>query len=462
MHMRRVRVDASRTHPNDDPAAFGHQGKACAPVASEVAAPGCCPACPPTGRVDPSAPDTMHTQDLFLRSSAASPADSHATAARLSVELVTTLPGLDALRPDYEFLHRTTGNTLPFCLHEWHVCWCETFLENGDGIVDEPRIHVLRTPGGQCVGIVPMILTRRRFGPFTVRSIDALGADPALTEIRSPLIAPGHERTVAFALQREMAAARDWDWVVWRGLGSELSAALKAGAALRTRAAPPGYVLDLPASWEQLRAGLKRNIRESLRHCYNSLKRDGHAFELRVAASAAEVPAALDRFLDLHRRRAAMASSVTHPDRFAGTVLRSFLFRVCTRLAQRGAVRVFELVIDGEVVAARVGFVVGEGLYLYYSGFEPRWARYSVMTTALAEIIKYAIAHELRTVNLSPGTDVGKTRWGPREVHYEEAVQVARPLRSQVARAAYGQVRTGNPAALWLAKLHGRAQRSWG
>jgi CelD/BcsL family acetyltransferase involved in cellulose biosynthesis len=379
----------------------------------------------------------------------------------LSVEVVSTVPGLRALRADYERLDRATGNTLPFCLHEWHVSWCETFLESGAKIRDEPRIHVLRTGTGQCVGIVPMILTERRVGPFTVRSLDALGSDPALTEIRSPLIERGYETAVARALQAQLMRARDWDWVAWRGLDTAFGAALAACAPLRATAPLPDYVLDLPGSWETLHAGLKRNIRESLRHCYNSLKREGHAYALRVNETPDDIPAALERFLVLHRLRAAMAGTVAHPDRFSGALLRRFLLQVCTRLAERGAARVFELVIGGEVVASRIGFVVGGALYLYYSGFEPRWARYSVMTTTQAEAIKYAIACGLRCVNLSPGTDVGKTRWGPRVVHYGEAVQVGRSLRSRLARAAYLQVHKDRGPALWLAKLNRRSRRKW-
>ena len=37
---------------------------------------------------------------------------------------------------------------------------------------------------------------------------------------------------------------------------------------------------------------------------------------------------------------------------------------------------------------------------------------YSVMTTTVAETLKWAIEHGFRSVNLSPGTDVSKTRWG--------------------------------------------------
>jgi len=55
------------------------------------------------------------------------------------------------------------------------------------------------------------------------------------------------------------------------------------------------------------------------------------------------------------------------------------------------ALKLFALKIGAEIVAMRIGFVVGDGLYLYYSGFDPKWWEFGVMTTTMAEAIKYAI-----------------------------------------------------------------------
>jgi CelD/BcsL family acetyltransferase involved in cellulose biosynthesis len=85
---------------------------------------------------------------------------------------------------------------------------------------------------------------------------------------------------------------------------------------------------------------------------------------------------------------------------------------------------------------------------MYYSGFDPEWSRFSVMTTTVAEAIKYAIEHGLKTVNLSPGNDVSKTRWGPRELQYTSAYEQRDRLRSRLASRAY--VRTHFDAGLPL------------
>jgi len=108
----------------------------------------------------------------------------------LEIELVTTFAGLQALQTDYERLQRVTHNILPFALHEWHLTWCQHFLESSATIRTQPLILVFRQDSDTCVAIVPMIMTRRHLGPLAVCALDMLGPDPALTEIRAPLIEP--------------------------------------------------------------------------------------------------------------------------------------------------------------------------------------------------------------------------------------------------------------------------------
>jgi CelD/BcsL family acetyltransferase involved in cellulose biosynthesis len=380
---------------------------------------------------------------------------------RVTIETVTTLDGVEALRPCYEHLHHVTGNILPFALHEWHLAWCRHFLNCNPGIHDEPLFYVLRDSAGACVAILPFILSRRRVGPLRIVSLNLLGADPGITEISAPLIDPGYEHLIAHAVRDQLAKVGGWDWIHWTGISDAFAAALAAAGSLQWQPALSDYVLDMTPTWEEFRLRLKRNIRESLRHCYNSLKRDNHCFELRVIEDAPELRRALDRFFALHSMRANLKTAVLHPNRFASRVSREFLYEVCERLAQRGAVRLFQLIADSQIVAMRIGFVVGDSLYLYYSGFDPAWSRYSVMTTTVAEAIKYAIAHGLKTVNLSPNLDVSKSRWSPRRVDYKSVYEEGWRLRSRLARRVYIKAKSGEGAQSRLLQMLIPARRTW-
>ena len=283
----------------------------------------------------------------------------------LSIETASTVDEVAALGACYDALLAVTGNTLPFALHEWHLTWCRHFLNCDPVIRDEPLFCVLRTASGLCVAIVPLVVSRRRVGPLTIVSVSLLGADPAITEVRTPIIHPGYEAPTARAVQRHLATIVHWDWVHWSGISDAFGAALQAGDRLQWQPVLSDYVLDMTPTWEEFRLGLKRNIRESLRHCYNSLKRDQHRYELQIIQEPAELARGLDRFLELHLLRANLKTTTeVHENRFASEVSRRFLYEVCERLGKRGTVRLFQLKVGSQIVAMRIGFVVRDSLYL--------------------------------------------------------------------------------------------------
>jgi hypothetical protein len=321
---------------------------------------------------------------------------------------------------------------------------------------------VLRDSNQQCIAIVPLILTRRSIGPIKISSLDFVGADPGLTEIRGAVIQPGFEAQVASVIQRELAALRSVDWVRWSNISGEFGHALAKGSDLIWERPVLDYVLDLPPTWDQLRANLKRNIRESIRHSYNALRRDGIAFEFRVAETTQEVAAGMERFFALHAMRAGLQGTVPHRNVFSSKRLRAFFRDICGRLAPLGAVRLFQLAIDGEVVAMRSAFVVQDSLYLYFSGFDPKWADYAVMTTTLVETVKYAINHRMKTINFSIGTDVSKSRWGVKEIQLPCAAAVRRSHLSHLAWTAFSLANHDGAKPTLLSRLLRPAVRDWG
>lgn len=177
----------------------------------------------------------------------------------ITIKAVTDVAGIEALQPDYERLQRVTGNTLPFALYEWHSTWCSHFLNCYPSVHGEPLFYVLRDATGACDAVVPFIISRRRLGPLKIVSIDLLGADPAITEIRVPLIEPGYEQLTATTIRRQLAGIPDWDWIHWRGIDAAFRDALAAdGGNPQWAPVLSDFVLDLKPTWEAFRLGLKR------------------------------------------------------------------------------------------------------------------------------------------------------------------------------------------------------------
>ena len=134
--------------------------------------------------------------------------------------------------------------------------------------------------------------------------------------------------------------------------------ALAAGGRMQWQPAQSDFVLDMAPTWDEFRRRLKRNIRESLRHCYNSLRRDSHGSSCRSSKTRWNCSAAWSGFSSC-TGCAPTSPAALHPNRFASKVSRDFLYEVCTRLCERRALRLFRSK-SAEIVAMRIGFVAGE------------------------------------------------------------------------------------------------------
>ena len=281
---------------------------------------------------------------------------------------------------------------------------------------------------GLLLAMAPMMLSRRPGRlPFCTRERQFLGADMNLTELRGMLAKPGWEAATATAKAQHLATRREWewDWVQWHGLPAD-------------GPVPPGidlnggvddFVLYLSSDWASFRAHLPRNIKESLRKCYNALQRDGHAWTVRVLQGRSAVPA-LQQLVTMHKQRASRNDTIRHDDVFADPRAQGFM---ADYVQQTPGAWLFALDIAGQPVAMRLGFVYDRELYLYYSGYDQAWAQHSVMTTLVSEALRWAIDAGLERVNLSTGADVSKLRWRPTAVPARSGTQLGPGRRRRLA-----------------------------
>jgi CelD/BcsL family acetyltransferase involved in cellulose biosynthesis len=372
------------------------------------------------------------------------------------IDRIESLSKFEALRPEWQELEARLP-PLPFLTFDWLYTWWIHLRARRPGVRDELFLHVFRDHGGKLRGVVPLMRTRRpAYGPLRLRQLQFLGADPNITEIRSIVAAPEDMGAVVRGLVEQLrASASEWDFMQFTGLPAEHTNCIDASAFRTVRWVydMPNYVLKLAPTWDEFRSKLSRNIKESLRKCYNAPKRDGVEFELEVVRRPSEVPGAIAAFLRLHEARSQREDTVRHGNVFGGPRRRDFLLDVCTRFAEVDRLRIFQLKIAGAVVATRIGLCCHDSLYLYYSGFDSEYSRYSIMTTTVAEALQFAIREGFKTVNLSTGNDVSKLRWGPDEHIYRELLLVSPSLRGAIAHESYSLVRRGFEAAFSDARV---------
>jgi len=348
------------------------------------------------------------------------------------------------LLAEWDALHSRISPNLPFTSPSWNVLWWKHHRTNRLFKRDELCLIVVRDARDALIAVAPMMSTwRPSFGPLRLQMLRYFGNDPNVTEIRGLICEPEHEvaalETVRKFLQTEYPGA---DWIELGALRQEngdLARARLLAGSRNTKREIDGYHLELPTTWEALRSSRSRNIKESIRRCYNSLKRAGLTPQLRVIESPAETPAALETFFRLHSMRSRVTNGVRHGDVFQQENERTFLREYVLDQAQRGQLRIFQLLISGSVVATRVGFLNNDQIYLYYSGYDPAWSKYSVMTTLVVEAIKWSIDQRLLILHMSTGTDVSKLRWGPTLTRYHAYTEVPHNWKASLSFSTYAR-----------------------
>jgi hypothetical protein len=323
----------------------------------------------------------------------------------------------------------------PFTSPLWIGLWWKHFQRRNIKFRDSLYLHIVQDDAGRLVAVAPLMQSWLSGLP-ALRVIQFLGNDPALTEIRGVICRPqDRDRVIRTLTDYFMRQRNNWEIIRWNGLQHSASEYkfLTDGFQFIERRRQPCYVIELPTSWNSLTARVSTNMRKTLRKTYEFLQRDGFTFAVKVVERQGDIDAAIDRFVTLHAARSDAADMIHHPKRFAKPVERAFLVEYLDRMAEQGQLRIFELEINGRIVASRLAFLLGSDLYMYYSGYDPAWRKYGVMTLLVAEMIKWAMAHRLRRVNLSTGKDESKLRWKPREIVNRDCLQISPTVRGKFA-----------------------------
>jgi len=360
---------------------------------------------------------------------------------QLTVERLSGTEALGSIAGEWEQLARDTAPRTPFTSPAYLTLWWTHFSRRQWHFRDEFYGHIVRSDDGRLFAVAPLMRTAAPgLGPRVLRMVQFFGADPALTEVRGVICRPqDHILAIEALIEHFLARPGEWDVFRWSGLHHTADAynVPERSSALMARGELPDYIIELSGSWEDLRKRVSSNMRKNLRKAYELLERDGVEFALRVTERAEDVAAAAARFLALHAARADATDMIYHRNRFTEPHARAFIVNYLREVAQGGELRILELETRGDVVASRLGFLLGSDLYLYFAGYDPAWRAYSVMTVLMAETIKWAFAHGIKRINLSTGHDQSKLRWKPREVIFHDAVQVSPTPRARAAFAAF-------------------------
>jgi CelD/BcsL family acetyltransferase involved in cellulose biosynthesis len=309
----------------------------------------------------------------------------------MKVAVVTDDAALRDLEPEWRALWIEAPDPTPFQSPDWMLSWWSCF---GTG---RPVVAIARD------GLLACYLLGKKLLPMGV----------GLTDYQDMLLRQGASGDVPLALLGavlETARAQ--------GAAQFHLANLPPSAALRAVPTPRGWrdhrvetepcpVLSLPAGVTELRgavgAGRARDVRQA-RH--RAERAGGWAI---TEAGSDGLHEALAALAHLHARR---WESRGQPGVFDDPRVRAFHRLAAPRLMRAGLLRLALLRIGGELAASCYALLGPGRLFLYLSGFDPKFRFESPGTILLGHMIEEALREGRREIHFLRGSEAYKRAWG--------------------------------------------------
>ncbi|MGQ9674520.1 MAG: GNAT family N-acetyltransferase [Chloroflexota bacterium] len=277
----------------------------------------------------------------------------------LSVVRVNDYPQLSA---DWQELHKRSFEASVFNSLEWQETWWTHF---GDGA---ELLLWAGWEGEHLQAIAPLMCQH---------GIVSMVGGRAVSDYLDFIIAPGYETAFTSAVVDQLKSV-EWHAIVLRGLRANSpllltlpQAATEAGWTVKAEVEDVCPTVRLPKDWDAYLASLGKKERHELRRKFRRLDVSA-SWHWYVMTGTSIQSSDLDDFVRL------MRSSQPDKARFMDERMESFFRSALGRLLVSGIARLYFLEIDNERVASAACFDQGEELWLYNSGYDPRYSSLSV------------------------------------------------------------------------------------
>lgn len=168
--------------------------------------------------------------------------------------------------------------------------------------------------------------------------------------------------------------------------------------------------LDLPTTWEDYLAGLAKKQRHEVRRKLRRLREAGEVDYHCHEVSPQEVGDLTDDFLKL------FALSRKEKAEFMNTQMESFFRSLAKAMAELKLLRYGVLEVDKLMTAMIMGFDYNETMYLYNSGYDPRYNSLSVGLLSKVLCIRESIKRGMKKWDFLRGAERYKYQLGGNEI----------------------------------------------
>jgi CelD/BcsL family acetyltransferase involved in cellulose biosynthesis len=326
---------------------------------------------------------------------------------------------LAALRGEWEALQQRNRNRTLYQTWAWVSTWWAHF-----GQPDALWLVEARAKDGRLAGLAPlMLICHHPLAGMTWRQIQFIGASAALDHLDFIIEDGAEPAIIPLILARLRAENRRWDTAYFSALAEDSpTPGILRGQGIPWREEEPICcpAIVLPESWEAFHASLPKRKRRNLRRAHARLDEEhpGGWCAERVSDPAA-VEAMMAEMMRLHQEK---WHALGKPGGFPDEQAVAFHQAIAARMAARGWLWLFRLVIGEAVAAIEYAYAFDGRVYAYASGVNFALADYSPGQVLMEHMIGEAIRQGMHTYDFLRGDEEYKFFWQA-ECRYDSALR---------------------------------------
>jgi CelD/BcsL family acetyltransferase involved in cellulose biosynthesis len=332
-------------------------------------------------------------------------------------------------REEWDGLLHGSVSDVVFMTWQWQQVWWRHF-----GAEESCKLHLLtvRDEGGALLGIAPLFVSTESLPPLKEygrgesrpegegppRRLVRLVGGKDVADYLDLIASREHLAKVWTAVFDYLIEQQsEWDAIDLHSLpewspSREHVAALAGEYGLEARVVPEDVcpVVQLPDTWDAYLMSLRKKDRHELRRKVRKLEgRDDVRWYLVQPNDREAMRAGMKTFLDLHRK------SGVDKAHFMDDRMATFFLEMVDELLGTGWLDLAILEVDKQPASAYFSFNYGQRIYLYNSGYDPKFAAYSAGIALLAYRIHKAINQGIRYFDFLRGDEPYKYDFGGKD-----------------------------------------------
>jgi len=318
-----------------------------------------------------------------------------------------------------------------FLTWEWLSLWWKYFS------LDRELVLLLLEDNEEITGIAPLMYSVNSAFGLRTKKIEFVGT--GASDYNGFIVTPKGRGCIRVFLDHLTSFRSKWDCIELTDIpenAESLEALRKASNStklVRDLALYECPYTPLPTSSAELTAVLSQKLKKNLRRGMKLLEKD-YEVEFDDCSRTKSLTESMNSFFELHQKRwrAKGLSGI-----FADVKARSFHLDVAKSFARKNWLGLFLLRLSGTPIAAHYGFRYRSKFYLYLTGFDPRYSKYSVANLLTAHIMDDCIQRGLREFDFLRGAEEYKTRWNALTRRNHQIVLTKNSFRASLRDSIY-------------------------